>query len=302
MKKIIFGLLLALLLFGCNTKKDNLRIGYIESSFSHFPLDFSLRFKIIDQETITIKKFTSRQKLQTALNKNKIDIAFMNFTSLWRNISTGADLKIISSLAREGVGIIGSKKIDSLEELNSKKIGFLSDPLTEILLEMSADKSELEFQKTHFQSKKKLKNALLAGEIDAVCSYVPDIFQFPADFHIIHWFHNDFKEHPCCDIAANNLAIKNKKQLIIDFLKDLNKGCDELNQNPNLAFETLTLTYDLSKEISKKVIYNTKFVMVTGKNSKTFQETVINKMLEKGHFSKKISPSDVYYPILKHAD
>lgn len=302
MKKIIFGLLVALFLLGCNTKKENLTIGYIESSFSHFPLDFSLRFKIIDQETITIKKFTSRQKLQTALNKNKIDIAFMNFTSIWENIRAGEELKIISSLAREGVGIIGSKKNDSLEELNSKKIGFLSDSLTEMLLEMSAEKSELQFEKIDFQSKKKLKNALLASEIDAVCSYVPDIFQFTAEYHIIHWFHNDFKEHPCCDIAAHNLAIKNKKQLIIDFLKDLNKGCDELNKNPNLAFETLALIYDLSPEISKKTIYNTKFVMATGENSKNFQEMVINKMLEKDHLSRKISSSEVYYPILKYAE
>jgi len=75
-----------------------------------------------------------------------------------------------------------------------------------------------------------MASALQVGEVDALSFYVPSIFKFDDNFKIIYWYSDDFPLHPCCDIAATEIALQIKLPLIKKFLAGLQKSISEMEK------------------------------------------------------------------------
>ena len=81
-------------------------------------------------------------------------------------------------------GIITKKEIQSIQELDGKKIGVLRASTLDIFCEMFAEKYNISLEQIYFRTPVEMATALQRGEVDALSYYVPSIFRFNEDFHI----------------------------------------------------------------------------------------------------------------------
>jgi ABC-type nitrate/sulfonate/bicarbonate transport system substrate-binding protein len=298
MKKFFSGILFLIVLFSCSSNhSEKLRIGIITPSLNHFPLDFALKYDKINQNDISIKKFSSGWEVNEALVAGKIDLAILPFTYIWSDVAAGKKVKIISFLERESDGIIAKKDIQKISELDGRKIGVLRASTLDVFAEMLFDEHQIKPEFVYFRTPMEMAAALNAEEVDALSFYVPPIFNFNSRFHILHWYSDDHPHHPCCDLAATETALETKSNQIKEFMADLQMNCTELVQDPQVAFETIQTTYRISNQTSKNSLYNTKFIMNLDETGKEFEEKAVRKMIEKGYIESEVSTDDVYYEI-----
>ncbi|MCK4653665.1 MAG: ABC transporter substrate-binding protein [Candidatus Cloacimonetes bacterium] len=298
MKKIFFIFIIVIILFGCSSKsEDKLIVGIIKPSLNHLPFDFGLEIGTLNRSDYIIKKFSSGWETNEALISGKIDVAIMPFTYVWTGVSKGKKVKIISFFERESDGIIAKKEIKTLEDLQGKKIGVLRASTLDIFAEICAEDHNIDFEMIYFRTPMDMASALRSGRIDALSFYVPPIFKFDEEFHIIHWYSEDYPFHTCCDIAATETAIQKKLPKIKKFLKGLEKSTDEMNNSPQVAYEAARTFFDLYLRDAKKSLYHTKFVMEFTDVQKKFEQKVIKKMIEKGYIENEVNPDDVYFEV-----
>ncbi len=290
-------ILILLLLIGCSSNNEILVIGLIKPSLNHLPFDFGLEIGSLIKEDYKIKYFSSGWETNEALVSEKIDVAIMPFTYTWTDVSQGKKVKIISFLERESDGIITTKEIEDIQDLDGKKIGVLRASTLDIFAEMFLDENDIKMELVYLRTPMDMATALKSGEVDALSYYVPSIFKFDENFHIIHWYSETFPFHPCCDLSATEKAISNKKKKIEKLIKGLEKSVNELNNNPVVAFDFAQISFYLQKEIAKQSLYHTKFVMGLSEKSKMFEQKAINKMIEKGYIEKPVNAEDVYFNV-----
>ncbi len=298
MKKILLTLIVLINLIGCSQKQsDKLIVGIIAPSLNHLPLDFALEMKDLNRKDYSIKKFSSGWETNEALVAGKIDLAILPFTYIWTDVSKGKDVKIISFLERESDGIVAHTRIDSLENLDGKKIGVLRASTLDIFAEMLFDEKKINPEIIYFRTPIDMAAALSYNEVDALSFYVPSIFKFNEQFHIIHWYSELHPQHPCCDIAANKYALDNKTEEIKSFLAGLRNSVDTLNDNPYTAFDAAETFFSLSKIASKNSVYHTKYILDLDEKGIKFEQKAVEKMKEKGYIETIPKPEDIYFEI-----
>ena len=290
-------ILILLLLIGCRSNNEILVIGLIKPSLNHLPSDFGLEIGSLIKEDYKIKYFSTGWETNEALVSEKIDVAIMPFTYIWTDVSQGKKVKIISFLERESDGIITTKEIENIRDLDGKRIGVLRASTLDIFAEMFLDENDINMELIYFRTPMDMATALKSREVDALSYYVPSIFKFDEDFHIIHWYSETFPLHPCCDLSATGKAISNKKKKIEKLIQGLDKSVNEINNNPTIAFDFTQISFYLQKEIAKQSLYHTKFVMGLAEKGKSFEQKAINKMIEKGYIEKPVNAEDVYFEI-----
>ena len=296
MKKIIPFLFLVILLFSCNSKKDEkLFVGLIKPSLNHLPFDIGLEIGTLDHQDFIIKYFSSGWETNEALVSEKIDVAIMPFTYIWTDISRGKKVKIISFFERESDGIICKKNIKNINELNGKKIGVLRASTLDIFAEIFIENNNVKMELVYFRTPMDMASALQVGEVDALSFYVPSIFKFDDNFKIIYWYSDDFPLHPCCDIAATEIALQIKLPLIKKFLAGLQKSISEMEKSPEMAIETACTLFSISRENSIKSLIHTKYLMNLDEEYQAFERKAIDKMIEKNYIETKVK--DVYFKI-----
>jgi len=261
------------------------------------PFDFGLEIGSLIKEDYKIKYFSSGWETNEALVSEKIDVAIMPFTYTWTDVSQGKKVKIISFLERESDGIITTKEIENIQDLDGKKIGVLRASTLDIFAEMFLDENDINMELVYFRTPMDMATALKSGEVDALSYYVPSIFKFDENFHIIRWYSETFPFHPCCDLSATEKAITNKKKKIEKLIKGLGKSVNEINNNPTIAFDFAQICFYLQKEIAKQSLYHTKFVMGLAEKDKIFEQKAVAKMIEKGYIEKPVNAEDVYFEI-----
>ncbi len=295
MKKIIL-ILITVLLFSCSSnKKEKLVVGIIAPSLNHLPIEFGLQYGIIKEKEFVIKNFSSGWETNEALIAEKIDVAIMPFTYIWSGVSKGKEVKIISFLERESDGIIARKEIKKISDLDGKKIGVLRASTLDIFVEMLTEKYQIKSELVYFRTPMEMAAALNSKAVDALSFYVPSIFNFDENFHILHWYSEDFPNHPCCDIAATQTAIDNKSEQIKNFLNQMEASCDELNLNPQVSFDTAQTQFRLSENASRQSLYHTKFIMNLDDAGKQFEQKAIEMMIKKGYIENPVPAEDVYF-------
>ncbi|HHE39264.1 MAG TPA: ABC transporter substrate-binding protein [Candidatus Cloacimonetes bacterium] len=298
MKFTKFCLILILLfLIGCSSNNDKLIIGLIKPSLDHLPFGFGLEIGTLKAEDYKIRYFSSGWETNEALVSEKIDVAIMPFTYTWTDVSQGKKVKIISFMERESDGIITTKEIKNIQDLDGKKIGVLRASTLDIFAEMFLDENNINMDLVYFRTPMDMATALKSGEVDALSYYVPSIFKFDENFHIIHWFSEKFPFHPCCDLSATEKAISDKKKKITKLIQGLEKSVNGINNNPAIAFDFAQISFYLQKEIAKQSLYHTKFVMGLAETGKLFEQKAVNKMIEKGYIVKPVKAEDVYFEI-----
>ena len=296
MKKIIPFLFLVILLFSCNSKKDEkLIVGLIKPSLNHLPFDIGLEIGTLDHQDFIIKYFSSGWETNEALVSEKIDVAIMPFTYIWTDISRGKKVKIISFFERESDGIICKKNIKNINELNGKKIGVLRASTLDIFAEIFIENNNVKMELVYFRTPMDMASALQVGEVDALSFYVPSIFKFDDNFKIIYWYSDDFPLHPCCDIAATEIALQIKLPLIKKFLAGLQKSISEMEKSPETAIKTACTLFSISSENSIKSLIHTKYLMNLDEEYQAFERKAIDKMIEKNYMETKVK--DVYFKI-----
>ncbi len=298
MKNVIWVLLIVIFIASCsNGNKDKLIIGIIKPSLNHITLDFGLETKFLDRDQYKIKKFLSGWETNEALISGKIDIAILPFTYSWLDISNGKNVKIISFLERESDGIIASKDIKTIDQLQGKRIGVLKASTLDIFAEIMSDDHGIEMEFVYFRTPIDMAAALKAGEVDALSYYAPSIFKFTSNFHIIHWYSDDHPLHTCCNITAGEKAINTKSDLIKEFLIGLEEATSEFNKSPSTAFKAVEEFYKIYPPYSKQCLYHTKYVMGLDSKMKESELKAFKKMIEKGYAENPVDIEDVYFEI-----
>jgi len=296
MKKIMPLILLMIFLFSCSSKKeDKLIVGLIKPSLNHLPFDFGLEIGTLNHQDYIIKYFSSGWETNEALVSEKIDVAIMPFTYIWTDISKGKKVKIISFFERESDGIICNKQIKNINELNGKKIGVLRASTLDVFAEMFVEDNNIEMELVYFRTPMDMAAALQVGEVDALSFYVPSIFKFDDNFKIIYWYSDDFPLHPCCDIAATEIALQTKLSLIKKFLTGLRKSISEMEKTPETAIKTACTFFSLSPENSIKSLKHTKYLINLDEEYQAFERKAIDKMIEKNYIENKVK--NVYFKI-----
>ena len=296
MKKMFLGMIVIIVLLSCSTNSnDKLRIGIIAPSLNHFPLDFAVESGIIQQDDFIIKRFSSGWETNEALVAGKIDLAILPFTYIWSDVALDKKVKIISFLERESDGIIAKKEIENIGDLDGKKIGVLRASTLDIFAEMLAEENNIIPQFVYFRTPMEMAAALNAEEVDALSFYVPSIFNFNSRFHVLHWYSKDYPHHPCCDLAATEIALETKSDQIQAFMTSLNESSEKMIRDPQVAIERARVAFRISEQTSKKSLYNTKFIMNLDESGKDFEMKAIQKMLEKDYIQSTVKPEDVYY-------
>jgi len=299
-KKLLPALIIAVLILisACSSNHNKLVIGLIKPSLDHLPFDFGLLSGDLFKDDYQVKYFSSGWATNEALVAGKVDVAILPFTYVWSDAAAGKNVRIISFLERESDGIVASKKIKSIKDLDGKKIGVLRASTLDIFMEMTAAKKGFKYTPVYFRTPMEMAAALQSGNVDALSYYVPSIFKFDQEkFHIIYWYSEDFPLHPCCDLAANMNIIQEKKDKIIALEKGLLKSCGHINEAPQLTYEVTQHVFNLTPEEARQSNYHTKFVMNATKKYKNFERQAALIMQKKGYLKKVVAPENVYYEI-----
>ncbi|MEA1972496.1 MAG: ABC transporter substrate-binding protein, partial [Candidatus Cloacimonadota bacterium] len=224
----------------------------------------------------------------------KVDIAILPFTYVWKDVEKGLPVKIVSFLERESDGIIARKGISKISDLNGKKIGVLKASTLDIFSEMVEDKYNINMEQIYFRSPMDMAVALTSGEVDALSYYVPSIFKFSDDFKIIYWYGDDWANHPCCDLAANEESIEKKNKQIRKFMKQLEISVNKLNSNLPNGYKTAKEYFSLTKENYYKSAEHQRFNLVLSESGKKFEIETIMQMKKIGYIKGDVQPSKVY--------
>ncbi len=299
MRKYLILIVITILFLGCSKKEDNrLIVGIIQPSLNHLPFNFGLESGALIKHDYAIKTFSSGWETNEALIAGKIDVAILPFTYIWNDVSKGKKVKIISFLERESDGIITSKELKEISELDGKRIGVLRASTLDLFAELFKEKMNISLETVYFRTPMDMASALRKGEVDALSFYVPPILKFDEKkFHIIHWYSELFPLHTCCDIAATEQALNKKSGQIRKFLKGMEQAVDEMNNNPHVSYEAAREFYDLYYHIAKQSMHHTKFVMGLAEKDKLFERRVFEIMVQKGYAENDISMEKVYQQI-----
>ena len=202
--------ILFLLILSCTRNQESLKIGIIAPAFNYLPLKVAEEKGYLKDLNYVMVRFNSGWELGEALIAKKVDAAILPFTYCLQAQAKGINIKIISCLEHEDDGIIARKGIEKIDDLNGKRIGCLKASTIEILLlRFLEEKSIAKTKIIYFTSPMEMWAALEKGEVDALSYYVPGIIKADNKIgKILHWYSNDWKMHPCCDIAGAEELIK----------------------------------------------------------------------------------------------
>ena len=293
MKKY-FWFLIIILLMGCGKESGKLRLGLIKPSLDHLPVDYAIDQQLLHSEDIEIVYFNSGWETNEALITNNIDVAILPFTYIITDVACGEEVKIVSFLERESDGIISRSDIKKVEDLDNKKIGVLKASTLDILAEDVLQKNKLNSELVYLRTPMDLAASLKSGEVDALSFYSPSILKFDNQFNVIHWYANDFPNHPCCDIAATTSALNNKSKQLNSFLKSMEQSCELINsdiaQSASFAAEHFGLDY----EVAKSSLKHTPFMMDLAQDQQKFELEMGKIMLDKGYIEKIPTAEELY--------
>lgn len=294
MVKKIMTLISLILVLACSSDKDRLVIGLIRPSTDHLPVGIAIEMELLNPQDYLIRFFSSGWEVNEALINGNIDLAVMPFTYAWTGVSRGYQVRTISFFELESDGIIAHKNINSVAELDGRRLGVLRASTLEIFAEMLNDKYEIEMKLVYFRTPMEMAAALTGGSVDALSFYVPAIFKFSGDFHVISWYSDYFPLHTCCDIVAGVDAIEKKEEKIRAFLEAVTVSSEAVNNRERTVVEYMKKNYQLTKDEAEKTLEHTKFKLGLSDEDMSFQLKIASKMYELGYLDIIPGVDDVF--------
>lgn len=288
--------LIFLILLSCSSKSV-LKIGIIKPAFNYLPLKIAEEKGFLKNLKYEFAQFNSGWELGEALIAQKVDVAIIPFTYCLQAQDRGIKVKIIACLEHEDDGIIVRKGIETITDLKGKKIGTLKASTLEFLLRrFLMEKNITETKIIYFSSPMEMWAALEKKEVDTLSYYVPGIIKADNKIgKIIHWYSDDWKMHPCCDIAVQEEVIKKKRVLIKDFLEAIGKGVEVIKNDTSYAVACAEKNYGLSREVALESLRRTPFRLSLTDEEKNFETEIGKEMYKIGYLKRPINSLEIYY-------
>lgn len=294
--RVITGIVfLVIVLTGCQSKKGELRVGVIAPSTDWLPVVIAFEEGFISEESFRLFRFSSGWEANEALIAGKVDVAIIPFTYAWKGVSEGKDIRIVSFFERESDGIVTSKEITELVQLDGRKIGVLRASTLDIFVHLVAQIYKFEPEIVYFRTPTEMAAALQNGLVDALSFYVPQIFRLGDGFQAIYWFGDDYPDHPCCDVVATGKAIEEKRTKLFNFMEALSRACDYIKTNREESVEIMMKTYNLSTYEAEQTLKYTGFTLSLDKKGKQFELMTAQKMQELGYLRRVPDLDEVFY-------
>ncbi|MBP7563079.1 MAG: ABC transporter substrate-binding protein [Candidatus Cloacimonetes bacterium] len=297
MKRLVFTSVLVLLILcftACSKPVEKLRIGIIKPSIDHLPLSYALSQNKIDPSKNEIITFSSGWETQEALVNNQIDVAIIPFTYIWTARSKGFPVKTLSFFERETDGIVVSKSIKTVSDLNQKKVGVLRASTIDAFLTNYVRKNQISIEPVYFRTPNEMIAALKAGEVSAIVTYVPVIQKLTDEFNVLHWFSEDHPEHPCCNIAARENAIQTKYPQLQAFMNVINEAVHNLSQDDSQLIEFMKKTYLLTDTQAIDALNHSVFRMNLAEKDKQFELKTMQLFKDLKYIDQLPSSDSVY--------
>ncbi len=288
-----------LFLLGCTRNQVALKIGIIAPAFNYLPLKVAEAKGYLKDLKYELVRFNSGWELGEALIAKKVDIAILPFTYCLQAQAKGIKVQIISCLEHEADGIIVRRGIESIEDLNGKRIGCLKASTIEILLlRFLEEKGIAKTKIIYFSSPMEMWAALEKGEVDALSYYVPGIIKADNKIgKILHWYSTDWKMHPCCDIAGVEEAIRKNSRKVKRLLKALDQGVKVIAEDSSFAVSVAAKTYGLDKTIALESLRKTPFRLSLTQEEMGFHRAIAEMMLKLGYLNEPIKFDSLYAQI-----
>jgi len=97
-----------------------------------------------------------------------------------------------------------------------------------------------------------------------------------------------WQNHVCCVIAASDKMIKEKREILKNFLKLMMISTNAINKNPNLAIRASAKWLGVDEEVEKMAIPNIKFSMETNEEWFNGNYTFVKEMDNLGKLEGKL--------------
>lgn len=284
------GLMIALLILivimtGCSNKNEKLRIGLIKPSIDHLPLSFAVEKKLLNPDQFEIIWFTSGWETQEAITSKKIDCAILPFTYIWTAQSKGFPVQAISFFERETDGIVVNKDINNFNDLNNKKIGVLRASTIDVFLKQFSEKNQITIEPVYFRSPPEMISALKSNEVSGIVAYVPVIQKLGDEAKVLHWFSEDYPQHPCCNVALVEGLSKTKQKNAHQLLSILDTVTRKINTDPEI-FNFLKSFYQLDDAQAKEALAHTVFKMGLDDESILFESNTMEVFKQMGYLDQ----------------
>lgn len=298
MQKNLFAfslMILALLLLSCGSNPEKLRIGIIKASIDHLPLSYAYDNGLLDKKQYELLSFSSGWELQEALIAGHADAAIMPFTYAWNAAAKGYPIRIVSFFERETDGILSQPEIKSIQDLHHKKIGLLKASTLDILMQDLAKRSNITYEAVYFRTPNESISALQSRAVDAIVLYVPLIQKLWTDYHVLHWFKDDYAAHPCCDLCVNTKQMTVSKQEMLKKLLRISQSQIELieRRDPKII-SYVERNYGLSKSMANNTLDYTIFQTGLDTAGKAFERQMISIAIEAGYQEKDLQDAEIY--------
>lgn len=297
---MLFLLMLMIIFFllsACSGKSSSapIRIGIIKPSIDHLPFTYGIRKNYIDPQEFRIVYFTSGWEVQEAITANKIDLAIMPFTYTWTAVSKGYKVKSVSCLERETDGILAATSYTGVGQLQGKKIGLLRASTLEILMQDTAKHNSISYEPVYFRTPTEMIAALQIKQVDAIVCYVPLIQKLKGDFHVLHWFSENYPGHPCCDLVATENTLNKNKKKIKQLLSGLRLAVSDIVNPSDEIYELMNELYNLDKEQAIDALKYTRFDVSLTEADMLFQRQMMLEFESNAYIKKLPAMQDVFY-------
>ncbi len=292
-KYLLLLLVLLITILSCSKGSDKLRIGLIKPSIDHLPLSYALDNHLLNPKLFEVIYFTSGWETQEAIISKKIDLAIIPFTYIWTARSKGYPIQCISFFERETDGIVVNKDIKQISDLNNKKIGVLKASTIDVFLKDFCRKNQVTYTPVYFRTPSEMVAALKSNEVSAIVSYVPVIQKIGDDYSTLHWFSEDYPQHPCCDIAlVEGLSLQKKKNV-----RKLISIIDNISRRWNISPEIRTYAqekYQLSEKQVNEAFEHSKFIFGLDNEGINFEMETMKTFKEMGYIEQIPSKEKIF--------
>lgn len=294
MKKCrIIVCVIVLVFAGCQQAKAPLVIGLIKPSMNHVPVSLAKELGYLPNADI--RWFNSGWELNEAVAAHAVDLAVMPFTYAWTDVAAGKDVQVVSFLERESDGVITSRDITSVEQLDGRIIGVLRASTLDGFAELMARNYGIAPELVYFRTPMDMAAALQAGQVDALSYYIPSILKLDAArFHVIHWYGEDRPMHPCCDLVSHESALKAKSEAISEARFAIEQAIAYMESHPGKLEDFLVQTFALDPAIAQQSLQHIAWRTGLEDAGRRCEAELYNILLDKEYTTSEVDADRVY--------
>ncbi len=283
---------------GCGRGDDDtLVLGLIRPSLDYLPYQLATLDDDPDLAGVTVHYFSSGWEVGEALAAGRLDAAILPFTYAWTAASRGLPVRSVGFLERESDGIVAPRSVTSLEDLAGRRIGVLRASTLEVLAVLSLRDRGLEAELVPLRGPSEMVAALRAGDVDALSLYVPPILSVGDEYHVVHWFGDDFPGHPCCDLVVHERRVRNKTEALRRLRGAVARAAVRLHADHDRAVSLAAARYSLPPHLAEAALARTRFELGREEQGRLFQRRAAEVMRELGYLDQVPDTSDVYLPL-----